>query len=87
VISVSPEFPLPTVFVGCPVVAGIYVPRSGHYVPLWAVVAASRQPGEFHVGLLRDDQNSIQSWYDIPGLAKALDLMREKADFWTEGRP
>jgi hypothetical protein len=82
----APEFPLPATFVGCPVVAGIYVPRAGHYVPLWAIVAASTQPGEFHVGLMREDQNSIQSWYDIPGLADALDWMRAKADFWADSR-
>ncbi|WP_242666667.1 hypothetical protein [Frankia casuarinae] len=46
---------MPLSFVGCPVVAG-------HDVPLWAVVAANSQPGEFPVGLLLDDQNSIQSW-------------------------
>ncbi|ABD11089.1 hypothetical protein ThrDRAFT_03674 [Frankia casuarinae] len=82
----APEFALPLTFVGCPVVAGIYVPRAGHYVPLWAVVAVSAEPGEFHVGLVRDDQNSIQSWYDIPGLTEALDWMRVKADFWADSR-
>ncbi|ABW12000.1 hypothetical protein Franean1_2570 [Parafrankia sp. EAN1pec] len=82
----APEFPLPPTFIGCPVVAGIYVPRTCHYAPLWAVVAASAAPGKFHVALLHDDQKSIQNWYDIPGLGKALDQMRDKADFWTDAR-
>ncbi|KPM57685.1 hypothetical protein ACG83_03985 [Frankia sp. R43] len=82
----APEFPLPLRFVRCPVGAGIYVPRAGHDVPLWAVVAASSQPGEFHVGLLRDDQNSIQSRYDLPGLGKALDRTRAKADVCAGSR-
>lgn len=80
----TPEFPLPSTFIGYPVVAGIYVPRTGHYAPLWAVVAASAAPGEFHVALLHDDLRSIQNWYDIPSLGKALDRMRDRADFWMD---
>jgi hypothetical protein len=64
------------------VVAGIYIPRAGIYAPLWAVVAASTRTGEFHVGLLHDDQNGIDGSYDIPDWEQALDLMREKAETW-----
>lgn len=81
----TPEFPLPQLFRGAPVVAGIYVPRAGRYVPLWVVVAAD-DSGVFHVALLREDDDSIDSWYDLPSRDRALDLMREKADFWLAAR-
>jgi len=35
---------------------------------MWVVVAESSEPGEFHVGLLRDDETSIDGSYDIPRL-------------------
>jgi hypothetical protein len=82
----EPEFALPAMFAGCPVIAGIYLPRTGPYVPLWVAVAENIRDGQFHVGLLRDDAESAQSWYDVPTLDKALDLMREKADLWLAAR-
>jgi len=82
----SPEFRLPARFFGGPVVAGIYIPRAGIYAPLWTVVAASARPGEFHTGLLHDDQNGIDGSYDIPDWDHALDLMREKAETWRNAR-
>ncbi|ONH25194.1 hypothetical protein [Pseudofrankia asymbiotica] len=85
----TPEFPLPARFFGGPVVAGIYIPRAGIYAPLWAVVAESTRPGEFHVGLLHSDQDGFDGFdglYDIPGWDSALDWMREKADIWRKAR-
>ncbi|KPM50251.1 hypothetical protein ACG83_41260 [Frankia sp. R43] len=82
----APEFPLPARFFGGPVVAGVYIPRAGIYVPLWAVVAESARPGEFHVGLLHNDQEGFDGLYDIPGREQAIDRMREKADIWRRAR-
>ncbi len=82
----APEFPLPRRFFGGPVVAGIYIPRAGIYTPLWAVIAESVRPDEFHVGLLHDNQNGIDGSYDLPDWDQALDRIREKADTWRNAR-